>query len=68
MKLNRIETFIVGIAIGVVLMLMIITLASCQPPKQKDCTIILKSGTTEISVPCKDSIFYTEFEYEIINK
>lgn len=42
-------------------------LTSCQPPSdQSDCTIILKGGENEITVPCKDSIYYSEFEYEII--
>lgn len=42
-------------------------LTSCQTKTNPDCTITYKADTNKFTVPCKDSIFYSEFEIESIN-
>lgn len=67
-KLDKGDMFIIGMFFGILMMLITAAFPSCQTVNTADCTIILKAGDTRITVPCKDSIYYSQFEYQVINK
>jgi len=43
-------------------------LLSCQTKTTPNCTITYKAGTNKFTVPCRDSIFYSEFEIDRVNE
>ncbi len=55
---------IISILLGVLLTLLFF---SCQTKTTPECTITYKADTNKFTIPCKDSIFYSEFEIESIN-